>query len=195
MANVTDAIFEKTQKITETLEKEVGADVLGLFGPIAPTVEHRVRQAIEKLQNRRPKLAMVVNTLGGSIETTERIVNVVRHNYQEVVVVVPNLALSAGTVLALSGDAILMNYFSCLGPIDPQVQRDGRWMPALSYLDQFRSLTTKKTLSEAELTLLSKLDLAELHAFEQAKLLTEELLVKWLPTTSSRTGPRRRLEN
>lgn len=180
MANVTDAIFEKNEKVTEALEREIGADVLGLFGPIAPGVEHRVRQAIEKLPTKLTKLAIVVNTLGGSIETTERIVSVVRHNYAEIVFIVPNLALSAGTVLAMSGDAILMNYFSCLGPIDPQVQREGRWVPALSYLDQFRALTSKGTLSEAELTLLNKLDLAELQAFEQAKLLTEELLVKWL---------------
>src|SRR5262245_3540696 len=143
MPTVIDAISEKTAKVTEALEAELGADVVGLFGPIVPGVEYTAREAIEKLPAKRGKLAMVVTTPGGSIETTERIVNLVRHHYPEVVYVIPNLALSAGTVLAMSGDAILMDYFACLGPIDPQVERDGRWIPALSYLDQFAALTNK----------------------------------------------------
>ena len=32
----------------------------------------------------------------------------------------PDRAMSAGTIFALSADRIMMDYFSCLGPIDPQ---------------------------------------------------------------------------
>lgn len=121
---------------------------------------------------------------GGSIEVAERIVNVSRHYYpDDVAFVVPDVALSAGTVLAMSGDAILMDHFSCLGPIDPQIEREGKLVPALSYLEQFERLVTKSAqgqLTTAELALLSKLDLAELHYFEQAKNLTIDLLVAWL---------------
>lgn len=183
MPNVVDAITEKMAKVTEAVEAEINADVVGVFGPIIRGVEHRVLTAIEKLPVRRPKLAIVLQTGGGSIEVTERIVNVVRHFYGEVVFIVPDLALSAGTVLAMSGDAILMDHFSCLGPIDPQVEKDGKLVPALSYLEQFQRMVTKSaagTLTTAELALLSKLDLAELHFFEQAKALTEDLLVAWL---------------
>jgi membrane-bound ClpP family serine protease len=83
-------------KVAEALEAEVGADVVGVFGPIVRGVEHRVRTAIETLPTRRPKVAVVLQTGGGSIEVTERIVNVLRHFYSEVVFIVPDLALSAG---------------------------------------------------------------------------------------------------
>ena len=39
-------------------------------------------------------------------------------------VIVPDGAMSAGTIFALSADRIMMDYFSCLGPIDPQIEKD-----------------------------------------------------------------------
>jgi len=48
---------------------------------------------------------------------------------------IPSHAMSAGTILAMSGDAIHMDYYSVLGPIDPQVEnQEGRLIPALGYL-------------------------------------------------------------
>jgi membrane-bound ClpP family serine protease len=170
-------------KVVEAVEAEMQADVVGIFGPIRSGVEHHVRAAIETLPSRRTKIGVVLFTGGGSIEVTERIVNAIRHFYSEVTVVVPDIALSAGTILAMSGDNIMMDSFSCLGPIDPQVEREGKLVPALSYLEQFNRIVVKSAagkMTTAELALLNKLDLAELHSFEQAKELTIDLLVKWL---------------
>lgn len=117
------------------------------------------------------------------MEVVERIVRVFRTHYKEVKVVVPDRALSAGTILAMSADAILMDYHSVLGPIDPQVEREGKFVPALSYLHQFEDLKAKSTagtLTTAEVILLQKLDLAELHQFELARELSINLLKEWL---------------
>lgn len=76
-----------------------------------------------------------------------------------------------------------MDYFSCLGPIDPQIEKDGKLVPALSYLNQFDRLNEKarnNSLTTTEYALVSKLDLGELYQFEQARELSIELLVKWL---------------
>jgi hypothetical protein len=91
--------------------------------------------------------------------------------------------MSAGTVLVMSGDSIMMDYFACLGPIDPQIPKDDKLIPALSYLVQFNRLIEKSlagTLSAAEFALLQKLDLAELHLFEEARELSVSLLKQWL---------------
>jgi hypothetical protein len=165
------------------LETKLNADVLTLFGPIQSGVEHKVRGALEPIQTRRSRVAIVIRTGGGVVEIAERMVNVIRHFYGEVVFVVPDVALSAGTVFAMSGDEILMDYFSCLGPIDPQVERDGKLVPALSYLIQYDRLIEKSangTLTTAEFAILSKFDLAELHQFEMARDLSISLLRKWL---------------
>jgi hypothetical protein len=165
------------------IERELDADALTIFSPILPGLEGTVRNAIERLTQRKQRVTIILDTVGGVVEVVERIVETVRHVYQEVVVIVPDKAMSAGTILALSADSIMMDYFSCLGPIDPQVEKDGRLVPALSYLNQFERLNAKAvagTLTTAEFALLNKMDLGELFQFEQARELSVELLIKWL---------------
>ena len=75
-----------------------------------------------------------------------------------------------------------MDYFSCLGPIDPQIEKEEKLVPALSYLNRFARLNEKSQsgeLTTAEYALLSKLDLGELYQFEQARELSIELLIDW----------------
>jgi G3E family GTPase len=110
---------------------------------------------------------------------------VIRHHYDEVDFLVPDRAMSAGTVFVMAGDRIFMNYFSCLGPIDPQIVKDDELVPALSYLNQYQRLSEKAEtgqLNMADITLLNKLDLGELYQFEQARELSHELLTNWLST-------------
>ena len=126
----------------------------------------------------------MLTTTGGSAVAVERYVNILRHHYNEVDFIVPDYAYSAGTIFCMSGDNILMDYFSVLGPIDPQVQnKDGKWVAALGYLDKVNELiekAQKNELSQAEFLILKDIDLAELRGYEQAKNLTIELLKKWL---------------
>ena len=37
----------------------------------------------------------------------------------------------------------MMDHLSCLGPIDPQIEKDGKLVPALSYLNQYERLNKK----------------------------------------------------
>lgn len=108
------------------------------WAPFIPVWTISIRAAVEDLRQReeRPhRLAVLLTTSGGLIETVQRIVETLRHHYDHVSFVIPNFALSAGTVLAMSGDEIYMDYYSRLGPIDPQVQTvRGRQVPALGYL-------------------------------------------------------------
>ena len=90
----------------------------------------------------------MLDTAGGIIEVVERMVNTIRHHYGDVTMIIPNLAMSAGTVFARSGDRIMMDYFSCLGPIDPQIERNGKLVPALSYLVQFERLKERARTGE-----------------------------------------------
>ncbi len=171
------------------LEGGLNADVALYFGPIFPSIEKRFRDFIEDLKDTqadetsRDHIAIVLNTPGGSAETVEKLVEIVRYHYSEVTFVVPDEAMSAGTIFAMSGDAIYMDYTSSLGPIDPQINNGNDWVPALGYLDQVEKMIEKSsqgTLTDAELVILQNLDLAMLSRYEQAKNLTITLLKKWL---------------
>ena len=162
------------------IEQMLDADCLTIISPIQHGVEHRIKNAVELRENRRDTLMVILNTDGGDVLIVERIVRVFRKHYEKVKFLIPDRAMSAGTVLAMSGDDILMDYFSCLGPIDPQLLKDDRFIPALSYLSQYEQLRKKERLSTAEIVLLSKLDLAELEQFRHARELSITLIQHWL---------------
>ena len=181
--SVTESVKNDLQARIVKLENMLGGDVLTIHSPILFGIDSRVREALDKFTAKKGKLFIILNTPGGIAEVVERIVNTIRHSYQEVAFVIPDRAMSAGTILVMSGDEIWMDYYSCLGPIDPQIQKDGKLIPALAYLKQFERLIVKANngqLSTAEAMLLGKLDLAELHLFEQARELSISLLKNWL---------------
>ena len=178
-----DSAREWADTRLRAIEDMLDADGLTIISPMRGGVEHLAKMAIEAREERRDNLFVILDTLGGVVEIVERIVRVLREHYTEVKFIIPDSAMSAGTVLAMSGDEIMMDYHSCLGPIDPQLLRDGRMVPALSYLAQYEYLIEKSihgTLATAELVLLGKLDLAELHQFELARDLSIDLLKRWL---------------
>jgi hypothetical protein len=170
------------------LEDHFQAAVLSMSGPIVDGVDGILRNAVEGRRSAQPsyrKLVVMLTTLGGYIEVVHRIVDTFRHHYDLVDFVVPDHAYSAGTVLVLSGDAIHMDYYSRLGPIDPQVEsKEGRPVPALGYLERYNELIQKATdgrIMAAEVQLLiSGFDQGELYHYEQARELSIALLKEWL---------------
>jgi len=185
-------LLDETIKTSVTLnlrnlESHIQGDVAFFYGPIEYAVIRPFRDFIEKMAaistlNPR-RLVFLINTPGGSAEVAEKMVEIVRHHYAEVWFVVPDFALSAGTILCMSGDRIYMDYSSSLGPIDPQVWNGKEWVPALGYLDKVEQLldkAAKETLTNAEFLVLQNQDLALLSRYEQARDLTVTLLKKWL---------------
>ncbi|MFJ5400124.1 MULTISPECIES: SDH family Clp fold serine proteinase [Pectobacterium] len=170
-------------------EHFLGCDVIAYYGGIQfwskdiyqPKLESIGRSASERGHE---TLVTLLYTTGGSVEAVEKMVEITRHFYKEVYFVVPDIAMSAGTIWCMSGDRIYMDYSSSLGPIDPQLQLpDGRWVPALGYLDKSEELIKKSAenkITNAELMMLNNLDLAQLRRFEQARDLSIDLLKKWL---------------
>ena len=146
------------------------------------------RDSVERIAERDEKRAAIglcLTTPGGEAEAVERMVEVIRHHYDAFYALVPNTAMSAGTIFCMAADRIYMDYSSALGPIDPQVpDRDNRVLvPALGYLDKVEELIQKSadnTISPAEFQMLQSLDLAMLRFYEQAKDLSINLLKKWL---------------
>lgn len=165
------------------IEKALEADAITIFSEMRYGLEHRVKHAIESFQEKENRITIILDTPGGYVEVVERIVYVIRKHYAEVYFLVPDRAMSAGTVFVMAGDQIFMNYFSCLGPIDPQIEKEGKFVPALSYLNQYHRLYKKAEsgqLNTAELMLLNNLDPGELYQFEQANKLSHDLLTDWL---------------
>lgn len=184
---IDEAAKELITNKLQDLENYLNADVIVYCGEIFDSCEDQMKRVVEDLQSEsEPKTIcyIILTTPGGSLNPVNRMVTIFRHFYSEVNFIVPNYAYSAGTIFCMSGDNIYMNYYSALGPVDPQVQnRDGKLVAALGYLDKINDLLTKaqnNTISQAEFLILKDFDLAELRAYEQAKELAVDLIQKWL---------------
>lgn len=184
-SSLDDVTREWLQSRLKDIEEHTHKDVLTIYGGISPGLDISVRMAIEGLRDKGKTLLVILHTQGGIVEEVRNIVEVLRHHYDNIHFLVPVCAMSAGTVLVMSGDEIYMDYFSRLGPIDPQIQTNQgeRMVPALSYLRQYEKLIEKsrtEPLTVPELALLNKLDLAELHQLELAGNLSVSLIEDWL---------------
>ena len=180
------SIFDLVNKRAQALENQLCADVLFYSGGIAPNFFRNFRDYVEEMKVRSDRndgaVAVFIRTGGGSAETAERMVAALRKHYNLVYFVVPDLAMSAGTILCMSGDKIYMDYSSSLGPIDPQVPAPdtGEYVPAMGYLDKVQEITMKGNLAPADVVLLKSMDLGKLALFEQARDLSKDLLKNWL---------------
>ncbi|HAH09979.1 MAG TPA: serine dehydrogenasease [Alphaproteobacteria bacterium] len=188
LSEFDEAVFSTINASEEKIEQKLQGEVLFYHGEIRPNVVMPLRNFIEKLVEKEPcskRLIVCLRTPGGSAETVEKIVEIIRHHFSEVFFIVPDVAMSAGTIFCMSGDRIYMDYSSSLGPIDPQVpDRDDKYLvPALGYLDKVKELIEKSrqnTITAAEFALLEKQDLAMLRVYEQARDLSIALLKQWL---------------
>src|SRR5208337_1766644 len=66
-------------------------------------------------------LDLILHSPGGSLEAAEAFVLYLRSKFSHIRVIVPQLAMSAATMIACAGDAIVLGKHSFLGPIDPQL--------------------------------------------------------------------------
>lgn len=90
--------------------------------------------AVHKL-DRKKGLDLILHTPGGSIASTESIVRYLHLMFDKNLrVIVPQVAMSAGTMIACSAREIILGKQSSLGPIDPQL----RGLPVKGVIDEFK---------------------------------------------------------
>ncbi|WP_243131547.1 SDH family Clp fold serine proteinase [Desulfallas thermosapovorans] len=87
---------------------------------IAPDVVRVIYRHLELIGN-RTRLDLILYTRGGDVLTPWRLVNLIREYTEHFSVLVPFRAYSAGTLLCLGADEIVMGKMGELGPIDPSI--------------------------------------------------------------------------
>jgi len=90
--------------------------------------------AISGIEDKTKGLDIMLHTPGGVVTATESIVKYLRKIFNmDIRVIVPHMAMSAGTMIACSCKEIIMGKQSSLGPIDPQYHN----VPAQGVLKEF----------------------------------------------------------
>jgi len=137
------------------------------------------------------KVALVLNSMGGSGLAAERIVNVCRaYSNGQFEVIVPHSAKSAATMICFGASRIQMSCTAELGPVDPQVKYINDmgkklWISAAEYVRSYENLMNSATSGKAKrletlIQQLSRYDARHIEQLKSAQVLSESISVKSL---------------
>ena len=131
--------------------------------------------------DRSKGLDLILHTPGGDIAATESIVNYLKSLFgNNVRAIVPQISMSAGTMIAMSCKEIIMGRQSSLGPIDPQMNGGACQM----VVDEFKRAVDEVRSNPASLglwqTIIGKYSPTFLTACSDAIKWSEELAERWL---------------
>lgn len=126
-------------------------------------------------------LDLILHTPGGDIAATESLVDYLYSMFgKNIRVIVPQISMSAGTMIALSAKEIVMGKHSNLGPIDPQMGG----LACQAILDEFEQAKNDIKLNPQSAPLwqviISKYHPTFLGACKQAIEWSDEMVSKWL---------------
>jgi len=80
----------------------------------------QVLQAI-RLTPRDMPIDIILHTPGGLVLASEQIARALKNHPAKVTAIIPQYAMSGGTMIALAADEIMLDENAVLGPVDPQV--------------------------------------------------------------------------
>lgn len=129
-------------------------------------------------------LLLILHTPGGMAEAAQTIVDYLRSKFSAIDVLVPTYAMSAGTMIALGCDRVVMGRQSQLGPTDPQLIVGNRPFSAHSIVEQFEEakaeISGSPTLAHAWAPVLRSFGPALLQEARKSIAYGQTLVEDWL---------------
>ena len=126
-----------------------------------------------------------LETLGGSGEVAEEIVEFLHKKFDVVSFVIAGQAKSAGTIMVLSGHEIFMTETGSLGPIDAQVKIGRSRISASDYVDwvEQKKIEAEKNgkLNPFDAIMIAQITPGELYGVVHGLEYAKDLVIDWIP--------------
>ena len=125
-------LVEEKKKYLDEISKCTGRNVISYYSgwlqkPTASDVSindkdmNAFMESVYKLDKSKG-VDLILHTPGGDISATEKIINYLHSIFNnDIRAIVPQMAMSAGSMIAVSCREIMLGKQSCLGPFDPQI--------------------------------------------------------------------------
>jgi hypothetical protein len=127
-------------------------------------------------------LDLLLHTPGGDVAATESLVDYLRSMFDDLRVIVPQLAMSAGTMIALASRQIMMGKHSSIGPIDPQIGG----VPAHGIAEEFERARVEIAADPSTVNIwapiIAKYSPTLIGECEKAIKWADEIVQEWLVT-------------
>lgn len=160
------------------------ASALTKQAPIAIEYDDRIPIFDQLNDIQGDKIDVILETPGGSAEIVEDIVLQIRNKFSEVGMIVPGYAKSAGTIMVMAGDEILMEPSSALGPIDAQIIQGGKRFSAHAFIEGLEKIKNEientGKLNRAYIPILQNISPGEIQNIQNALDFAKILVTDWL---------------
>jgi len=176
MRRIIDVSEENDAKLLKRLletSKQHKAVLLTLIAPyvgrkVTPTKtlsasvgfseEFAIETVIDEIKKRTDSkmLMLLVNSPGGLVQSSYKVARALRKAFNKIIVFVPHIAASGGTLIALTGNEIVMGMMSQFTPLDPHKENEnGSETSAQAVVDAHSFVTSffkDKEVSDAPYT-------------------------------------------
>ena len=137
-------------ELVRKVSSHYDADIYVFIGAMFPPLDRNFLEEVRRNRNRRNAL-LLIDTPGGSAEAAYRMGRAIQRAYQtqseddengKFLLYVHEMCKSAGTILSLAADGIIMSQYAELGPIDVQLRKDDEIGERTSGLTPIQALQT-----------------------------------------------------
>ncbi|KVX03999.1 hypothetical protein ASL22_08465 [Alcaligenes faecalis] len=148
-ASHSSAGEEQIRRLIQSLESfqsNEDTDVHIYFGPIERLGYELLCESFEASAPPRRNATLILSTYGGDPHAAFRIARALSHRYPDgkIKVLVPGWCKSAGTLICIGADELLLADCSELGPLDVQVLKPDEMIGRMSGLDILRGMESLK---------------------------------------------------
>ena len=134
--NKVKETFSKARNLIEEIGNRLNAYLMVFicYKSIEREVAYKINKILRKTVKGDRKLALLVESFGGDIDTASKITKILNQHYDKYIAIVPFYAKSAATLLALGSEKIIMCKAGELGVTDPMIRDPITriWIPASS---------------------------------------------------------------
>lgn len=121
--------YTKRKALLNQISEKRGREIIAYVTSIRPGMSANMAgdsiipiiEQIEKIPEDKKEIDFLIISNGGDPITSLRIMSLLRERFSKISVLLPYVAYSAATILALGADEIIMHPYSNLGPVDPQL--------------------------------------------------------------------------
>jgi hypothetical protein len=192
-ASEVPSLFSEIDEAAKNVEGALGCQLIILASHDFAGIERNVVDdfefyVMERNLKTESNVCILLHTAGGDADAAYHLgIRVQNLAKRQLIMVVPRLAKSAGTLLACAGDKIYATPITELGPVDPQVQlpSTGRYVSAKTIRDSLKqaieTIKESGTLEEQIVkAVFSSIPIAEMGHYESllnhVKSLLEDIL-------------------
>ena len=193
-SNQVNALDKMRKEFFEKIHRETGRNVISYYSGWLKSpspqamINEQDKNAFMSIIHELDKsigVDIIMHTPGGDIAATESLINYLHKVFNgDIRVFIPLIAMSAGTMIALSSKEIFMGEQSSLGPVDPQYNG----VACQAIIEEFeqakRDVTENPNTMGLWQTIISKYPATFIHECQNAINWANDLMDKWLVEVS-----------